>query len=76
MVIKRPLGNMSLHSLLNTGAKIRINLETNKKKKENLQDSDFLSIFAIENSIVELKLNYNEKEKTFKCKVDISRKYL
>jgi hypothetical protein len=41
-----------------------------------LQDSDFLSIFAIENSIVELKLNYNEKEKTFKCKVDISRKYL
>jgi hypothetical protein len=36
---------MSLHSLLNTGAKIRINLETSKKRRENLQDSDILSIF-------------------------------
>ena len=48
MVIERLLSNMSLHSLLNTGAKIRINLETSKKKRENLQDSDILSIFVDE----------------------------
>ena len=39
-----------------------------RKEKENLQDSDILSIFVGVNSIVELKLNYDEKEKTIKCK--------
>jgi hypothetical protein len=46
VVIERLLSNMSLHSLLNAGAKIRINLETNKKKRENLHDSDNLSVFV------------------------------
>ena len=43
MVIERLLSNMSLHSLLNAGTKIRINLETSKKKRENLQDSDIMN---------------------------------
>jgi len=46
-----------------------------KKIEKNLQGSDILSIFAGVNSIVELKQNYNEKEKTIKCKQVISRKY-
>lgn len=49
MVIKRPLGNMSLHSLLNAVAKIRINLEISKKKNENMHNRQRFRVESINN---------------------------